>query len=228
VPMVSFSFDDFPRSALLSGARILTEHGALGTFFVSGSLVGKTSELGPISSLDDLHACSADGHEIGCHTYHHLRSTAVSKWTFEQSMDLNREWITRNVGCKAPDVFAYPYGNVTIRTKMAAHSRYKASRGVERGTNGSIVDCHYLKANPIYGDTETIEAVATIKRLLSETVLKTRWCIFYTHDVSPTPSEYGCKPELLRFAIETALSLGIRLEPVGMAFRALMRHSTGE
>ena len=32
-PLVSFTFDDFPRSALLQGGEILSDHGLKGTFF---------------------------------------------------------------------------------------------------------------------------------------------------------------------------------------------------
>ena len=39
-PMVSFTFDDIPKSAATTGAGILEDHGARGTFYVSGGLVG--------------------------------------------------------------------------------------------------------------------------------------------------------------------------------------------
>ena len=39
-PMVSFTFDDLPKSAVTTGAEMLEAHGARGTFYVSGSLVG--------------------------------------------------------------------------------------------------------------------------------------------------------------------------------------------
>ena len=39
-PMVSFTFDDLPKSAVTTGAEMLEAHGARGTFYVSGGLVG--------------------------------------------------------------------------------------------------------------------------------------------------------------------------------------------
>ena len=39
-PMVSFTFDDLPKSAVTTGADLLEAHGARGTFYVSGGLVG--------------------------------------------------------------------------------------------------------------------------------------------------------------------------------------------
>src|SRR5258708_4124551 len=42
-PMVSFTFDDAPKSAATIGAPMLEEHGAHGTFYISGGLVDKWS-----------------------------------------------------------------------------------------------------------------------------------------------------------------------------------------
>ena len=35
-PVVSFTFDDFPRSALTVGGRVLRAHGWAGTYFTAG------------------------------------------------------------------------------------------------------------------------------------------------------------------------------------------------
>src|ERR1700722_7595377 len=42
-PMVSFTFDDIPKSAATTGAGILEDHGGRGTFYVSGGRVSTTS-----------------------------------------------------------------------------------------------------------------------------------------------------------------------------------------
>src|SRR6185295_18271573 len=63
VPLVSFTFDDFPRSALAEGGRILAEQGVRGTYFVSMQLLGGPSVSGPIASRDDLQTLLHDGHE---------------------------------------------------------------------------------------------------------------------------------------------------------------------
>ena len=39
-PMVSFTFDDIPKSARDDRRKLLEEHDARGTFYVSGGLVG--------------------------------------------------------------------------------------------------------------------------------------------------------------------------------------------
>ncbi|MCB8835211.1 polysaccharide deacetylase family protein, partial [Escherichia coli] len=40
-PVVSFTFDDVPDTALTNGARILEDHGVRGTFYIAGSLEGQ-------------------------------------------------------------------------------------------------------------------------------------------------------------------------------------------
>jgi peptidoglycan/xylan/chitin deacetylase (PgdA/CDA1 family) len=44
-PMVSFTFDDVPKSAATVGATILEEYGGRATFYVAGSLVSQWSGL---------------------------------------------------------------------------------------------------------------------------------------------------------------------------------------
>ena len=47
-PLISFSFDDFPRSALFTGGALLEQYGVAGTYYASLGLMGKTSPTGEI------------------------------------------------------------------------------------------------------------------------------------------------------------------------------------
>src|SRR4051812_14111447 len=90
MPYVSFTFDDFPRTAWLEGGRILAEQGACGTYFVSFQLVGGPSVSGPIASHDDLRTLVQGGHELGCHTFEHLDGRRSTADAFERSLEANR------------------------------------------------------------------------------------------------------------------------------------------
>src|ERR1700760_1259381 len=68
-PMVSFTFDDIPKSAATTGAKILEDHNARGTFYVSGSLVGAIEADWAAVDAPDIVALHRNGHEIGCHTF---------------------------------------------------------------------------------------------------------------------------------------------------------------
>ncbi len=68
-PIVSFGFDDFPRSAYTAGGEILKNFGARGTYYVSLGLMNTSNDLGEQFRLDDLHSLVKDGHELASHTF---------------------------------------------------------------------------------------------------------------------------------------------------------------
>src|SRR5882672_2281183 len=67
LPVISFTFDDFPRSALHEGGAILKRYGVRGTFYVSMGLMGQDWPAGPGFLAQDLQEALGDGHELGCH-----------------------------------------------------------------------------------------------------------------------------------------------------------------
>src|ERR1700756_332622 len=93
-PMVSFTFDDIPKSAATTGAGILEDHGARGTFYVSGGLVGTTEspDWAAVDAEDiiDLHR---SGHEIGCHTYSHRRACDLDEASLAAEIEQNRRYL---------------------------------------------------------------------------------------------------------------------------------------
>src|SRR6476659_7318008 len=86
VPYISFTFDDFPRSALLTGGDILVRHNVRGTYFVSLKLLDSDSPSGPIAQRQDIPSLLATGHELGCHTYDHLDGRRATAKAFEPSL----------------------------------------------------------------------------------------------------------------------------------------------
>src|SRR6476620_11188884 len=93
-PIATISFDDFPRSAWTVGGRILESHGIRGTYFVSaafspdrlrnGAAYGITPGV-TYYELGDLAAAYERGHEIGCHTFDHIRAPELTNEALEQS-----------------------------------------------------------------------------------------------------------------------------------------------
>ena len=66
---VTFTFDDFPASALDIGGAILERYGLRGTYYAAPGLMGQESELGKHFTLADLEHASAIGHGVrpqGC------------------------------------------------------------------------------------------------------------------------------------------------------------------
>jgi peptidoglycan/xylan/chitin deacetylase (PgdA/CDA1 family) len=82
-PWISFSFDDFPRSALQVGGAILKSHGMRGTYYAAMGLMGKTSpESGPYFEAGELESLLKDGHELGSHTFGHSSCRTASLCDF--------------------------------------------------------------------------------------------------------------------------------------------------
>src|SRR5687768_10497192 len=74
MPLISFTFDDFPRSALHVGGAILKRFGLVGTYYASLGLMGTEAPTGSIFDLEDLRILLEQGHELGSHTFDHLHA----------------------------------------------------------------------------------------------------------------------------------------------------------
>src|SRR5664279_1837053 len=89
-PLISFTFDDFPRSALFGGGAILNRLGLAATYYASLGLMGKEAPTGQIFVADDLRVLYEQGHELGCHTYSHCDSWDTKTAVFESSVIENQ------------------------------------------------------------------------------------------------------------------------------------------
>jgi peptidoglycan/xylan/chitin deacetylase (PgdA/CDA1 family) len=193
-PIITFSYDDFPRSALETGADIVERFGGRATYYVSMSLMGTNNDLGEQFSSADLRTLVERGHEVANHTYNHLSARSTPIEEFLEDAYYGEETIRESIGLSASNNFAYPYGEVTLATKKQLGRRMKSCRGTCRGLNGPDVDLNLLRANHLYGGIDQCE---TAKRMIVENEKQNAWLIFYTHDVRIDPSQYGCTPALL-------------------------------
>jgi peptidoglycan/xylan/chitin deacetylase (PgdA/CDA1 family) len=200
-PMVSFTFDDVPKSAATVGASILEEFNARGTFYVSGALVDQWSGNWDGVSAEDIIGLHRRGHELACHTFSHLRTTDLNSAAMAAEIENNRHYLSTLDASIKIENFAYPYGLGSVSRKRQLGKAFHSCRGILPGINSGIVDLQYLRANPLIEPHIDAEGV---DRTFDEAVAKNGWLIFYSHDVATTPSPYGCSPSLLRHALETA------------------------
>lgn len=217
-PIASFTFDDFPRSALTVGGSIMRDFGVRGTYYVALGLMNTENALGEQFRLDDLHSLVAVGHELATHTFNHLSSRNTPVRTFVEDVRRGYTAINELEPLRPTSNFAYPYGNVTLRAKRTIGKELRSCRGIYPGINGPSVDLNLLRANSLYGDSSHLGCVS---RLIDMAVDQKGWLIFYTHDVRPKPSPYGCTPGLLESAIRMLLSRGVRVLPVENALSEL-------
>jgi peptidoglycan/xylan/chitin deacetylase (PgdA/CDA1 family) len=200
-PMVSFTFDDVPKSAATVGAAILEAHGAHGTYYVIGSQVGASSSLWDMVDSDDIVALHRGGHEIACHTFSHKRACDLDAETLSAEIEHNQQYLRSLDASIRIENFAYPFGYGSFVRKRQLKTVFKSCRSIVPGVNSGDVDLQFLRATPLIDrriDRDGIE------RAFDQAETTNGWLIFYTHDVADEPSLYGCSRALLNEALEAA------------------------
>lgn len=210
-PIVSFTFDDFPRSALTEGGRILKEAGWAGTYFAAGSFCGRTVDDIDYFTRDDLLRAEEEGHEIACHTFSHLRLAGQRTPAIVDDLARNAAFLRASLPGLRLSSFAYPYGDVRLPQKRLIAGRFPISRGIWPGLNTGRMDFGELKAVAL----ERHRPDATeIQQWLDRAKRHNGWLIFFTHDVSEQPSDYGCTPDAFARVVGLVAKAGIRVLPV--------------
>lgn len=211
-PMVSFTFDDVPASACETGARILERHGARGTFYVTGGGCGGTNPgERPRASIAQLRRVWANGHEIGCHTYSHAAIRYMSADGIDVELERNQSALKEIDPNIVVRNFAYPYGDLSIRTKRHLESRYDSCRSTHAGINSGTADLGALDAWPLQNG---LLDCAKITELVAKTVEARGWLIFFGHDVEERPGTYGISPGLLEWTVSAAKRAGCVLTTI--------------
>jgi peptidoglycan/xylan/chitin deacetylase (PgdA/CDA1 family) len=215
-PMVSFTFDDVPDSAVTVGANMLEDHGGRGTFYVSGSLVAQRSEHWTGASADDIIRLHQDGHEIGCHTFSHRRAVELDAEAMDAEIEANRRFFQALDPSIRLANFAYPYGFASVAHKPRLRLAFSSARGILPGVNGGVVDLQLLRAVPLIDCGITRDEVT---RAFDQAETAGGWLIFCSHDVARSPSRYGCSPALLHEALQAASRRGMPIVTVAEALR---------
>jgi hypothetical protein len=214
-PIISFSFDDAPRTAFSHGGDILKSHGAKGTYFVSLGLLGSMSPSGTIAShLDLLHAVE-EGHELGCHTFDHRDPSKTALHLFETSVQKNRQALETLLPGNSFASFAFPLSEPRPATKQRIGNLFKCCRGGGQAFNCGSVDLNLLKA--FFIDSRIRASIDSVMRLIDRNAKCGGWLVFATHDVDDHPSPYGCTTEYFKTLVAYAASSGSLILPVGEA-----------
>jgi hypothetical protein len=219
VPIISFTFDDFPRSAYYAAGAILGAHGFRGTYYAALGLVDTVEPVGAICSREDLVRVVADGHELGCHTFGHCHSWNTAPAAFERSIIENalrlREWM--------PDIsfrsLAYPLAGPRPHTKRRAARHFSCCRAGGQTYNAAVVDPALLSAYFL----ERAKDFDAVKRMIDGNSEACGWLIFATHDVCDEPSQWGCRPSFFGDVVRYASRSGATVLPVGQAWDLVRR-----
>jgi peptidoglycan/xylan/chitin deacetylase (PgdA/CDA1 family) len=211
-PIVSFTFDDFPRSALTIGGAILKSFDVCGTYYAAMGLMNRVNDMGQHFCAEDLQTLQSDGHELGSHTFGHVSCRSTSLRDFQADVTRGKEAVERISKVRSTHQFSYPYGHVTLRSKEKIGEDVSSCRGIVPGVNESPVDLNLLRANRLYSWSFDLDLV---EQLLKENERRKGWVVFYTHDVSDRPSAFGCKPSQFEKVVKLAVERRSRVLPIG-------------
>ena len=221
-PMVSFTFDDFPRSAWTAGGKVLGEYGAKGTYYAALGLMGKTTPIGKMFDRRDLEEVVEAGHELACHTHDHVLCRDLTGMDLLANCEQNRWRMSEMLGGYRPRNFSFPEGVVTASAKALLTPLYDSCRTIEPGINGDRVDLAFLRANRVYSTSPA----RRLQEIIRMNQLKRGWLILYTHDISGRPSPWGCRPEEFRAVVACAADSGAEILPIGDATQRFLCPST--
>jgi peptidoglycan/xylan/chitin deacetylase (PgdA/CDA1 family) len=221
-PLISFSFDDFPRSALYAGGAILSRCGITGTYYVSLGLAGKQEPSGEMFLTQDLQYLFDQGHELGCHTFSHRHSWDTTPRAFEESILENRVALHEMFPKASFRTFSYPICLPRPLTKFKVARHFLCCRGGGQTFNRGIADLNQLSAFFLEKSRSNIQEVKNVVDLNRQA---RGWLIFATHDVSPEPTPYGCTPGFFEQVVQYAICSGARILPVIEALKALLQKS---
>jgi len=214
VPLISFSFDDFPSSALQVGGSILRDHGYAGTYYASFGLMNRDSPVGRIFSGADLEELFAQGHELGCHTFAHSHAWKTRPSEFEESILENRRALNRILPEALFKTLSYPISGPRPQTKRRMGRLFACCRGGGQTFNTGTLDRNNVSAFFLERRTGQPDQ---IKQLIDRNREAGGWLIFATHDVCDQPTKFGCTPAFFEAVVCLAAESGARILPVAQA-----------
>ena len=223
-PIISFSFDDFPQSAARAAGTILEEKGFRGTYYASLGLVDSALPAGRGFSIQDLRRVVAEGHELGCHTFHHCHSWETEPNKFEASILQNKKALGELLSAAEFETLSYPIACPRPGNKERAAKYFPCCRGGGETYNLGVSDANDLNASFL---EKSRGDLTPVRDLIQQSIEANGWLIFATHDVAEQPSEFGCTPEFFTQVVKLAESSGAKIMPVGEAWRAIAKADMG-
>jgi peptidoglycan/xylan/chitin deacetylase (PgdA/CDA1 family) len=205
---VSFTFDDFPANAATQGASILESHSCRGTYYASLGLFGTNAPTGQIARAEDIQRLVNNGHDIGCHTFHHLDAWATDSKEFGESIQANAFAIQSILPQFRFTSLSYPISAPHPRNKHVASLAFEACRAGGQSINAGTIDLNALRS---FFLEKAANCMTPIDAVIEANIQSRGWLIFSTHDISPTPTRFGCTPAFFEAIVARTLARGCRV-----------------
>lgn len=204
-PVITFTFDDFPKTAL-NGADIVEKHGGRAGFYACTTLMNQRSPvMGDMFDAETLAELRARGHEIGAHTHSHLDCARSPLSKVERDIGENLVALQEVGHLETVSAFAFPYGETSYAAKRWIGDVFVTGRGILPGVNIGECDRSQLRAIELGSSAmHRRRALAALKTAIDAKA----WLFFFTHDVSNAPTEYGAPVELMEELAQRAVDAG--------------------
>jgi peptidoglycan/xylan/chitin deacetylase (PgdA/CDA1 family) len=213
-PVVSFTFDDFPKSAL-NGADIVERHGGRAGFYACTTFLGQRSPvMGEMFDAATLAELRARRHEVGAHTHSHLDCARDRLERVERDIGENLVALAEAGHDEMVSAFAFPYGETSYVAKRWVGDVFATGRGILPGVNAGEVDRSQLRAIELGASAmHRRRALAALKTCID----RKAWMFFFTHDVGAAPTDYGAPVDLIAELAARAVEAGAVLAPPTLA-----------
>lgn len=217
--VISFTFDDVPRSAFNNAVPILNKHDIKATFYVAMGLTNDTcDEQEGYLRPDEIIKLHQLGHNIACHTYEHYMLDAGSAQELAADSKKNVASLKKLLGLEQIEHFSYPFGQVNFSLKKMLAKEYKTMRSSRPGINLKKTDLNLLKATSIYSPSFNKK---NLQKLIEQTIAEHGWLILYTHGVNEHPDNYSCTPEQLAWVVDECRKSSAKILSISDAYQYL-------
>jgi peptidoglycan/xylan/chitin deacetylase (PgdA/CDA1 family) len=196
---------------LFVGGDILNRHGLAGTYYVALGLAGQRTNSGQMFETEDLQHLVRQGHELGCHTFAHCHSWNTDAGAYEASVVDNCNALKQVLPDAEFESFSYPYCAPRPASKRCVAHHFLSCRAGEQGVNAGDTDLNQLDA---FFLEKTRSNLQPVREIIDLNRHRHGWLIFATHDISDSPSPFGCTPSFFEDVVEYAAQSGARILPV--------------
>ena len=100
---------------------------------------------------------------------------------------------------------SYPISCPNPAVKRAAAKRFAVCRGGGQTYNLDVMDRNYVKA---FFLEKSRESTGLVKTMINRTCASNGWLIVATHDISDSPTVFGCSPQFFEEVVAYAVGSG--------------------
>ena len=174
--VITFTFDDAPKSVATHAFSLLRDNDMLATVYLSTKFMDESGYV----SWADVKAFDSRGWEIGAHTHTHANLTAIPEVGIMQELETSTKMF-KDRGY-APTSFAAPLGELNPIGKKIIQQFYASQRDAwgNGGMNAlPVQDVYHIKSLPLTDKMTMADINATLDRLEQEG----GWLVLQFHDV---------------------------------------------